>query len=107
MSASLLSIGREELAPGGGGAFLRGGALAVGRCGPFEDGARSDVHVRDAVLHVQEHGVEGAHVLHGSRVSPGKRVGQGRTSCQRTPAAVSSTAHQAWSWRSGRKRSMT
>ena len=37
--------------------------VVVGRR-PFHDGARSDVHVADAVLDVEEHGVEWTHSFH-------------------------------------------
>src|SRR5437868_13512205 len=46
-------------------AFEAGEEALVGRRGSFDYQGRSDVHVRDAGLDVQERGVEWAHRLHG------------------------------------------
>ena len=43
--------------------------LVVRGARSFEDGARADVHVGDAVLGVEERAVECAHVVHAARAS--------------------------------------
>ena len=60
--AHLLAVAGEERKLAG----HRRDELVVRRGRALEDGARTDVHVGDAVLHVEEEAVERAHVFHRS-----------------------------------------